>query len=114
MLSNSDFLNVNCQFCCSSQLHEKTLKLQQLPPILILHLKRFKVTSTSVRKMQNYIDYPVCGLDLSDHVAFPQTNKNNNNNDDDANDYLYDLYGVVNHYGTLNGGHYTATVLQTY
>ena len=23
---------------------------------------------------------------------------------------LYDLYGVSNHYGSLNGGHYTASV----
>lgn len=23
---------------------------------------------------------------------------------------LYDLYGVSNHYGSLNGGHYTACV----
>ena len=28
---------------------------------------------------------------------------------DDANDRaVYDLYAVSNHYGTMNGGHYTA------
>ena len=28
----------------------------------------------------------------------------------DETPHLYDLYGVSNHFGTLNGGHYTATV----
>lgn len=26
---------------------------------------------------------------------------------------LYDLYGVTNHFGSLNGGHYTATCLNS-
>lgn len=26
----------------------------------------------------------------------------------DKKDMIYDLYGVVNHYGTMFGGHYTA------
>jgi len=29
---------------------------------------------------------------------------------DEPNPVLYDLYGVSNHYGSLNGGHYTAYV----
>ena len=28
---------------------------------------------------------------------------------DEPNPVLYDLYAVSNHYGSLNGGHYTAT-----
>ena len=30
---------------------------------------------------------------------------------DEPNPVLYDLYGVSNHYGSLNGGHYTASCL---
>ena len=26
----------------------------------------------------------------------------------ETNQYLYDLYAVSNHYGSMNGGHYTA------
>ena len=58
------------------------------------------MTSNYVSKMSNYIRYPLFGLDMSPHVAFHEPGKC----------YIYDLYAVVNHYGTMNGGHYTATV----
>lgn len=29
---------------------------------------------------------------------------------DEPEPVIYDLYGVSNHYGSLNGGHYTASV----
>lgn len=29
--------------------------------------------------------------------------------DNDQTDYTYSLYGVVNHYGGMGGGHYTAS-----
>lgn len=41
------------------------------------------------------------GLDLRDFIS--------NSASKDVNEsYLYDLYAVVNHYGGLMGGHYTA------
>lgn len=44
------------------------------------------------------VDFPLVGLDLQKHVEGPGPVP------------LYDLYGVVNHYGALLGGHYTAYV----
>lgn len=67
--------------------------------MLILHLKRFKMTTNEVYKMNNNINFPLYGLNLEPHVAFPKNES-----------YLYDLYGVVNHYGTMGGGHYTSYV----
>lgn len=61
-----------------------------MPPFLILHLKRF--TSTR-RKIERPIRFPLNGMNLQlsngDVVTF-------------------DLYGIINHYGTLDRGHYTA------
>ena len=52
-------------------------------------------------KIDEPVDFPQKGLDISQWVKM---------------DYkaagitpIYDLYAVSNHYGSLNGGHYTAT-----
>jgi ubiquitin C-terminal hydrolase len=50
--------------------------------------------------MNNNINFPLFGFDLEPYVAFPKTGIS----------YLYDLYGVVNHYGTMGGGHYTSYI----
>jgi len=50
--------------------------------------------------MQNMVTYPLYNLDLGEHVPFK----------DPDTCYSYDLYGVVNHFGTMSGGHYTATI----
>ena len=50
--------------------------------------------------MHNMVTYPLYDLDLSSCVPFK----------DESTCYQYDLYGVVNHFGTMGGGHYTATV----
>ena len=50
--------------------------------------------------MQNMINFPLYDMDLSPYVHFK----------DPSSCYLYDLFGIVNHYGTLGGGHYVATV----
>ena len=46
------------------------------------------------------INFPLYDLDLKSYVHKPDANTC----------YLYDLYGIVNHYGTMAGGHYMSTV----
>lgn len=41
------------------------------------------------------------GLDVSKYLKSDQKNSGEST--------IYDLFGVVNHFGSLNGGHYTAT-----
>lgn len=50
--------------------------------------------------MQNNIHFPLYGLDMKPYVAFPRADQI----------YIYDLFAVVNHYGGMNGGHYTSVV----
>ena len=55
---------------------------------------------SQITKLQNMITYPLYDLDVGECVPFKDPNAC----------YMYDLYGVVNHFGTMGGGHYTATV----
>lgn len=74
------------------------------PPILTLHLKRFEQVGYSSRKVNRHVDFPFV-LDLAPYCSSlcqgikPGQQK-----------ILYALYGVVEHSGRLNAGHYTAYV----
>jgi len=76
---------------------EKKTELHQLPPILIFNLQRFK----NGVKNQDEVDFPISGLNMNLYL-----NKANANYSTDDN--IYDLYGVINHFGSLHFGHYTA------
>jgi ubiquitin carboxyl-terminal hydrolase 8 len=67
------------------------------PTIMVICLKRF--SSDGKKKLQNLVDFPVEGLDLSRYAKGYFSNR-----------YIYDLYGVANHMGSVEGGHYTAYV----
>jgi len=68
------------------------MEIYNTPPILVFCLQRFK----SGHKNSDLIDFPIVGLDLKPFVKVHQDNM------------IYDLYGVINHSGSLNFGHYTA------
>ena len=90
-----------CRKCKDHKQAFKVMKIMRLPKILIIHLKRFKKThhryGVSISKNTDYISYPF-DLDMKRYVV----NKDNPNT-------KYELYGVVNHYGEVGGGHYKAT-----
>jgi len=68
-----------------------------LPTILVIILKRFSPDGS--QKINNTIQFPLENLDLSKYVY--GYNKHS---------YIYDLFGVCNHMGNVNGGHYTSFV----
>ena len=47
----------------------KRFALWRLPPVLVVHLKRFQFDQTSRRKLTNKVDFPLEGLDLSRYLA---------------------------------------------
>lgn len=53
-----------------------------------------------MRKIKNLVDFPIRGLDMNYHT-----------HQKDPDGAIYDLTGVVHHFGGLNSGHYTASVL---
>jgi ubiquitin carboxyl-terminal hydrolase 4/11/15 len=93
-------------YCSKCQTHQNALKKMEIfkcPEYLIIHLKRFshqRQSFFSSRKINELIDFPVEGLNLSNFLINPSASSQKN--------CIYDLYAVSNHYGSLNGGHYTA------
>ena len=95
-----------CKKCKDSKEANIKMTPYKLPPILIIHLKRFKTQKERRRssyrdeftKNNLFIDYPLQGLDLNKYLQPECRGKNN----------VYDLFGVVNHYGNTGGGHYIA------
>jgi len=76
------------------------MEIYKAPNYLIIHLKRFAHNRASFynsRKMEDLIEFPLEGLDLSEHFI-----------GESIENLIYDLYAVSNHFGNMNGGHYTA------
>eukprot|EP00792_Barthelona_sp_PAP020_P000952 TRINITY_DN11597_c0_g1_i1.p1 TRINITY_DN11597_c0_g1~~TRINITY_DN11597_c0_g1_i1.p1 ORF type:complete len:790 (+),score=182.05 TRINITY_DN11597_c0_g1_i1:38-2407(+) len=67
----------------------------RLPKVLIIHLKRF---TKLISKNTLLVDFPIKELDMEPFVADIATKLNNN--------FKYDLFGVIQHGGTLSDGHY--------
>ena len=74
----------------------KKIQFWSFPNILVIDFKRFNARN---QKNQILIDFPLNDLDLSKYIiGYKKTS------------YVYDLYGVCNHSGSSQGGHYTSYV----
>ena len=89
-----DLGDIQCEKCKKKTLFKKTLEIERLPKYLVLSLKRFKYILTNSIKIQNLITFPLENLPLQNYVS--QKNIN----------YKYNLFGVINHSGSLEWGHY--------
>ncbi|XP_073992532.1 ubiquitin specific protease 16/45 isoform X3 [Rhodnius prolixus] len=91
----------------------KQMLISQAPPALVIHLKRFQVQMMTCRKLCRHVSFPL-QLDLTPYsVPSASVQKNTEGTkkaDDNKSDLLYTLYGLVEHSGTMNGGHYVAYV----
>ncbi len=74
---------------------KKSIMFWSFPKILVIDIKRF---NSKNRKNQIMVDFPLDNLNLSKYVIGYN------------NDYVYELYGVCNHSGSVMGGHYTSFV----
>uniref|UniRef100_A0A4W6CEN2 Ubiquitin carboxyl-terminal hydrolase 8 n=1 Tax=Lates calcarifer TaxID=8187 RepID=A0A4W6CEN2_LATCA len=93
----TDNNKVFCRHCKAHRDSSKKLEIWKVPPILLVHLKRFSYEGRWKQKLQTSVDFPLDNLDLAQYVIGPKHNLKR-----------YSLYGVSNHYGGLDGGHYTA------
>ena len=91
---SEEIKDIQCEKCKKKTLFKKTLEIERLPKYLVIVLKRFKYILTNSIKIHNIITFPLEDLSLQNYV----TQKNIN--------YKYDLLGVINHQGSLEGGHY--------
>jgi ubiquitin C-terminal hydrolase len=75
---------------------KKSILFWSFPNILVIDFKRFNSRN---QKNQILITFPLDDLDLSSYVI--GYNKKS---------YIYELYGICNHSGSVYGGHYTCYV----
>lgn len=88
--------DIQCEKCKKKTLFKKTLEIERLPQYLVIVLKRFKYILTTSVKIQNLIKFPLYDLPLQNYVS--QKNIN----------YKYNLFGLINHSGSLEWGHYNS------
>ncbi|CAJ1061959.1 ubiquitin carboxyl-terminal hydrolase 45 [Xyrichtys novacula] len=81
----------------------KQMLISSLPPVITLHLKRFHQAGMNLRKVNRHVDFPLI-LDLAPFCSVSCKNLA-------AGERVhYSLYGIVEHSGSMRGGHYTAYV----
>ncbi|XP_037112603.1 ubiquitin carboxyl-terminal hydrolase 31 [Syngnathus acus] len=108
-----------CPHCKQLQQGRIKLSLWTLPDVLILHLKRFRQEGDRRVKMQNMVRFPLMGMDMAPHVVKRSQSswslpshwspwRRPYGLGRNPDDFLYDLYAVCNHHGSMHGGHYTA------
>jgi ubiquitin C-terminal hydrolase len=98
-LSVPEVLLRTCDECGGMQA-EKTTEVKDLPPMVIIQLKRFSFDTATMQptKISNRIDCPLEGLSIPLREGSA----------------LYDLHATVEHYGgSPVGGHYVAHVLDS-
>ncbi|XP_027873214.1 ubiquitin carboxyl-terminal hydrolase 45 isoform X2 [Xiphophorus couchianus] len=81
----------------------KQMLISLLPPVITLHLKRFHQAGMNLRKVNRHVDFPLI-LDLAPFCSASCKNLAASER------VLYSLYGIVEHSGSMRGGHYTAYV----
>ncbi|XP_008853956.1 ubiquitin carboxyl-terminal hydrolase 43 isoform X2 [Nannospalax galili] len=102
-----------CPHCQVLQQGVVKLSLWTLPDILIIHLKRFCQVGERRNKLSTLVKFPLFGLNMAPHVAQRSTSSKAGLGPWPSwkepaclptaypLDFLYDLYAVCNHHGSL-------------
>ncbi|XP_034845715.1 ubiquitin carboxyl-terminal hydrolase 43 isoform X2 [Mirounga leonina] len=102
-----------CPHCKALQQGMVKLSLWTLPDILIIHLKRFCQVGERRNKLSTLVKFPLSGLNMAPHVAQRSTSPPPVTGPwppwkppaclpaGYPLDFLYDLYAVCNHHGSL-------------
>uniref|UniRef100_A0A674NKN1 Ubiquitin carboxyl-terminal hydrolase n=1 Tax=Takifugu rubripes TaxID=31033 RepID=A0A674NKN1_TAKRU len=88
----------SCEKCKKLRNGVKFCKMQNLPEILCIHLKRFRHELMFSTKISTHVSFPLEGLDLQPFLAKDSFSQTTN----------YDLLSVICHHGTASSGHYIA------
>lgn len=117
-LKSINAIHRDCPKCKKKVRATKTLSLARLPPVLLIHLKRFQANGVFSDKIDTHVDFPMKSLDLTQFIptaSSPNVQPNSGlpySSEDPRTQnapFRYDLYGVTNHYGNLSSGHCTFT-----
>ena len=96
----AETVEYSCPKCKRDGHAHKKFEIIRLPLILTIQLKRFyQDDHGNWGKKQNFVDFDL-SFDVGSYVRACGGKKNNYRE--------FTLYGVANHFGTMEGGHYTA------
>ena len=101
--------NWRCPRCKDFREGRQHMNLWRLPDLLTFHIKRFNMSARWREKITTKVNFPLTGLDLSEwcHNQSPVIQE------ESSDSHVYDLIAVMNHYGSMTGGHYVATCKAT-
>ncbi|KAF5092612.1 hypothetical protein D0Z03_002783 [Geotrichum reessii] len=97
----------HCSRCKDFRRASKTIELWKIPDIFTIHLKRFSSYHGMGDKLDDLVNFPILGLDMTDRIKKTRYDGKVEETIEEG-DQVYDLFAVDNHYGGLGGGHYTA------
>lgn len=92
-----------CTKCKTKRNASKKLTISRLPDVLVIHFKRFESKGPWRDKLNTNISYPLTGLDMTQYLGPDMQNASPAKS-------VYDVFGIVYHRGSMEGGHYTAMV----
>ncbi|XP_024943568.1 ubiquitin carboxyl-terminal hydrolase 8 isoform X2 [Cephus cinctus] len=94
-----------CPSCKVAREATKKFDFVKLAPIVVVHLNRFGESDGWLEKRNTAVDFPLTGFNLKPYLV---TDGDNTTTATNPHHYNYNLYAMSNHYGTMEGGHYTA------
>ncbi|KAF7413846.1 hypothetical protein HZH68_002335 [Vespula germanica] len=96
-------LGWKCPKCQTPREATKKFDFIKLAPIIVIHLNRFAESGGWLEKRNTTVDFPLKEFNLKPYLITDHDAPMNN-----ARFCTYNLYAMSNHYGTMEGGHYTA------
>jgi len=111
---------VFCSSCGTRTPTKKQHTFSKLPKILCLHLKRFDAARN--QKIDQFVSFPAHDLNMGGFLPqwrevsrVPQGTSSNDSTPAGSSDgtiplVMYDLFGTVNHIGSMSSGHYVSNV----
>lgn len=103
--------SVNCPSCEKKTATQKQHTFGTLPKVLCLHLKRFDASQD--KKISDFVSFPARGLNMGRYLAqWCEVTGFRSNEDEGPTEPCveFDLFGTVNHIGSMQSGHYVTNV----
>ena len=95
-----------CSSCDGFQAAIKQLQVWKLPPILIIHLKRFRFNGKNLTKINKLVTFPLDDLHIANAASVAQESMSETERQLVHSHYR--LFAVLDHFGTLTSGHYVS------